>query len=454
MQASPLPDEDLVSRAALALVMISAITALLAGCEPNGQGGGSLGNASASPNASILPAPLATEPPELADAGQPGDAGPQGIPADVGGRLLVSDGGAPPPEALRPATALVGEGIPFQKDAAGLSLDAVFRWRDVPAPPRAPEVSADGLREAQKVTAFTLKVDLSDAGRMRAELTGRAFPLPAHTELRARTDYYGTLLLGPNATEYRVIPPGALRPLLGERRVDVTPLSAGTVRAQGEGRRLGVVVRKVEVGSSVATVKLELGKVPEAGEGGALLCRALVELGGVDPRSPVCVAGEVPLAAQFSWQEGGGIGFEVTALQKRTDLPAANLLCPPPTLRLADAGLPTVPQGIFLSREELVAFRTVPLQLPPVRDPNVPGEGFVAVNDTDRLLYLLLDGVAVVAVPPHADRYVIGPPRGRYLAQWRTFLGEKVLPNQPVEMPARIAYGQGHALDAGAPDGG
>jgi hypothetical protein len=67
-------------------------------------------------------------------------------------------------------------------------------------------------------------------------------------------------------------------------------------------------------------------------------------------------------------------------------------------------------------------------------------------------MYLLLDGVATVAVPAHAERYIIGPPRGRYLAQWRTFLGEKVAPPQPIEMPARVVYG--NAADAGAPDGG
>ena len=60
---------------------------------------------------------------------------------------------------MRPATPLIAEGVPFQKDAAGVSLDAVFRWRDVPPPPRALEVSGDGLREAAKLTALTLKAD-------------------------------------------------------------------------------------------------------------------------------------------------------------------------------------------------------------------------------------------------------------------------------------------------------
>lgn len=427
------------------------LVALLAGCEPNGAPSGP-NDASASPNASILPAPLATEPPDAIDAGNVEDAGPQGIPADSAGRLMMPDAGAPPPESMRPSTPIAAEGVPFQKDASGVSLDAALRWRDVPAAPRGPEVSGDGVREAQKLTALTMKIDLTDAGRLRAELTGRAFPLPAHTEIRARSDFYGSLVLWPSATEYRVIPPGALRTLLGERRVDITPLSAATVRAHGEGRRLGAIVRRVELGSSVATLKMELARVSESGEGGMVLCRALVEIGGVDPRTTACQSGEVPVHASYAWQEGGGITFEVTAMVKRTDLPASGMLVPPPGVRHAPSGLPAVPQGIFLSREELGAFRVAPLTLPPVRDTTVPGEGFVAVNHADRMMYLLLDGVPVVAVPPHADRYVIGPVRGRYVAQWRTFLGEKVQPAQPIEMPARVVFGS--AADAGAPDGG
>jgi len=55
-------------------------------------------------------------------------------------------------------------------------------------------------------------------------------------------------------------------------------------------------------------------------------------------------------------------------------------------------------------------------------------------------------------VPALSERYVIGLPRGRYVIQWRTFLGEKVEPPQTVEIPARLIHGG--TPDAGAPDGG
>jgi hypothetical protein len=401
-------------------------------------------DAGASPNASILPAPLATESPDLFDAGPSADDGTRSAAGDATNR--------PAPEPLRPATPLAPE-WPAQRDATGVTLDAVFRSRDLPPPPRGPEVSSDAHRDAQKATTLAVKVDLGEAGRMRVELVGSAFLLPPHTEIRARADHYGNLLVWPNAGGYRVVPPGALRPVLGERRLDTMPLSVGSApRAQGEARRLGLLVRKVEVSSAISVVRLELGRMPESGDGGALLCRALVELGGVDPRTPVCQAGEVPLSASYAWLEGGGITFEVTSVAKRTDLPASALLVPPAGVPLVASGLPAVPNGIFLSREALASLRTAPLPLPTPRDPQVPGEGFVAANQGDRLMVLSLDGVPTLWVPPLGEQYVVGPLRGRYLVQWRTFLGEKVGAPQLVEVPGRLTYGM--PPDGGAPDGG
>lgn len=443
------PRLSLVSLAALAAPL--ALFALVAACDrPPGASSTGDPDASTSPNASIFPAPLVTEPPEVADAG-PNDAGPVGIPADSAGRLLLPEAGPPPPEVLRGDMAMPAEALGPPREMPGMTLDAVWRWRDVPAPPKAPELSMEGIKEAQKLTSLTWKVDLIEAGRMRIELTSRALPMPGRTEIRSRIDRYGSVVLWPNLTGYRVIPPGALRTVLGERRVDVTPTALGTVRAQGEGKRLGVPTRKVEITSPLGSLKLELGKTAEAGEGGALFCRALVEIAGIDPKTSVCQAGEVPLQAVYAWQEGGGISLEVTALNRRTDIASGDMLAPPPGIPFTPEGLPTAPDGIFLTREELQAFRSGPIPPSPDADPSAPGEGFIAANQSDTLMYLLVDGVPVVAVPAHSDRYVIGPHRGRYGVQWRTFLGERMGPAQTVEIPARLTYG---GLDAGAPDGG
>lgn len=432
------------------LSTLAAFALLAAACDMPGAPDKGAPDASTSPNASIFPAPLVTEPPELADAG-PNDAGPVGIPADSAGRLMLPDAGPPPPEVLRGDTAMTPEPLGPPREMPGVTLEAVWRWRDVPAPPKAPEVSAEGIKDAQKLTALTWKVDLIEAGRMRVELTSRALPMPARTELRARLDRYGSVVIWPNLQGYRVIPPGALRTVFGERRVDVTPIALGTVRAQGEGKRLRVPTRKVEITSPLGSLKLEIGKTADVGDGGPLFCRALVEIAGIDPKTPVCQSGEVPLSAVYAWQEGGGISLEVTEMSRRTDIASGDMLAPPPGLSFTPEGLPTAPDGIFLTRDELAAFRSAAIPPSPDADPSAPGEGFIAANQSDTLMYLLLDGVPVVAVPAYSDRYVIGPQRGRYVVQWRTFLGERVGPAQTVEIPARLTYG---AVDAGAPDGG
>ncbi|MEJ7729367.1 MAG: hypothetical protein WKG00_09130 [Polyangiaceae bacterium] len=419
---------------------------LLGACDPPG-GAGAAPDAGPSPNASIIPAPLADDTPQPDDAGAMDAAPPLRTGEDGGGRLSLSDAG-PPPEAMRPDRALPVE-APSSKDYGGVTLEAAWRWRDVPSAPKSAETSADGHRDAAKLTGLLWRIDLADAGRMRIQFASRALPLPERSEIRGRSDRWGHVVLWPNGTDYRVLAPGALRTALGERRVDVTPLSQAAGVAQGEGKRLGVSTRKVELASSLGSVKLELGKSAEAGEGGALFCRALVEIAGIDPRTAACQPGEVPLLATYSWSNGGGVTLEVTSMTRRTDLVSSEMLVPPPGATFATTGLPDAPSGIFLTADELRALRTAPLPGAAIEN-NAPGEGFIAQNHGDTLLYFLLDGIPVVAVPQGAERYVIGPQRGRYLAQWRTFLGERIYPAHPVDLPARLAYGTPDG-DAGAP---
>jgi hypothetical protein len=50
-------------------------------------------------------------------------------------------------------------------------------------------------------------------------------------------------------------------------------------------------------------------------------------------------------------------------------------------------------------------------------------------------------------VAPNHDQPILGLPRGRYVFQWRTFLGDAVDPPMIVELPARVTIGV--SLDAG-----
>ncbi|HYQ17492.1 MAG TPA: hypothetical protein VEQ58_17085, partial [Polyangiaceae bacterium] len=134
-----------------------------------------------SPNASVLPAPLAAAGPKIParDAGH--------TPADV-----PSAGPPEPPRPIREDDRLPPEGE--LRPAPGLTLEARLRWLE-PPPPRSPEGNNDVLSRARDKTGFDLSVDVSSLGRLRIAFRSRSFPFPPGTELRAREDRFGHALI-------------------------------------------------------------------------------------------------------------------------------------------------------------------------------------------------------------------------------------------------------------------
>jgi hypothetical protein len=415
----------------------------LAACGPDSGDSASRANAAATGVSGVAPTTdPAPEPPR--------PEGPVGIEFDrASGRLLVPDGR----EAPRPLEAggpLPAEELP-RDPQPGVVFELVLAPRDVPAPPKAPEVGTEGLAAAAKLTAPVLKVSALPTGRLRMVIASRAMPLAFGSELRARHDRWGHVLVWPDATLARPLPAGTLRATLGERRVDATPLVAGKLGEGLPGKRLGQPVRVVDVESPLGKLRLELASVPEAGLGGPLLCRALVELVGVDPSSPACRPDELALAAAIAWVDGGGIDFVARAVDKRTDLPVGEGLASPPGAALTRDGLPDAADGVYLTPTELAVFRKKPIELSPA--PSAVREGFVADNARDAWMMLWLDGVPVVGVPAGAQRYVLGTLPGRYAAQWRSFLGDRVEPVELRELPGvlKLEASAGASVATAAP---
>jgi hypothetical protein len=444
-------------------LLVAALSLSLSSCERGGADQAVV-DAAPSPNASILPAPIASAPKGDAPLGPPlppradGPAAPRGdggvgVLFDAQGRPVTPDAAAAiVPEPLWGDQPVSADSI-GPREMSGVSLVGEWRWTDTPPPPKAPEVHAEGLAAARRVTALKWVVTLTEAGRMRVLFDARAFPLPLGSELRARADRYGHVLLFPNGTEYRTVPPGGLRSLFGDRRLDVMPFVHGERAQKGNGpSRLGHATRRVELTTRVGTLTLELARVPEAGQGAALLCRAFAEMIGLDPATPACVRDELPLRAHLAWPGGGGIAFEVQELSRRAEVPLVEVLCPPPAARFARGSMPPQSSGIFLTRDEAAALRTRAIDVGPP-PAGAPGEGLLARNATDGLRYLLLDGVPLAWVLPRAEQYVIGPQRGRYVVQWRGFFGDHIEPARTVELPARVSVGEPPATkpDGGAP---
>jgi hypothetical protein len=289
-------------------------------------------------------------------------------------------------------------------------------------------VNVGAIETARRKTEPRIALTLSQS-RARFVFSG-GFVLPQGAELRARADSYGHLLLLPGEDTYRVVPPGALRALLGERRLDVAPVSHANTSVAGDGpRRAGVPTRRVEVSTRAAKATFELGTLRDAGEGGGLVCRWLLDLMSAAPSTNVCAGDEVPLHAELRWSTRGALVFDVVSLSRRIDLTQQDLAVPPAAAAFTPAPLPVPPSDVLLPRAELASLRTGPVDAPPAMtasdaQPPPPEAGLLLVNTTDELRVAWVDGFVAAWVAPGGRALLPSLVRGRYAVQWRTFLGD------------------------------
>ncbi len=308
---------------------------------------------------------------------------------------------------------------------------------DAPASPRSPDANATAIDAARKENEAHLTIDLAQS-RARVVI-GRGFAVSENAELRARADRYGYLLLLEPAS-YRVIAPGALRALFGERRVDVAPLSVADVRGGDEGaRRLGVRTRRYEAVTRAATATFEIARVADAGDSGALLCRILLDWMGASPSTPLCGTDDVPLHAEFHWTTHGALTFDVTSIVRRLDIAAADIVAPPSQTNFVAGPLPPQGADILLTPAELALLHN--------GSPDARGV-LKLYNSTDELRFVALDGAPAAWVAPGARVELPPISKGRYNVEWRTFFGDSADSPVSIAVPGTSESG---VLDAGSP---
>jgi len=410
----------MIARARTLSALAIALALPTASCARSSAGGLDVPDAPASPQAKAVPAQLA--------------AVPQLSPS---GTLPLSLDAGPPPIPLRGDITAVAD-VVGTKEIIGYTLQAAFRPAELLPPPRGAEVSQAGLEAARRKTEPRMTIDLS-ATRARIVL-GTGFVLPAESELRARVDRYGFFLVAPGGASYRTAAPGSLRALLGERRLDVAPLSPADVAPRGDGPRLlGYRTRRVELVTRAANATIEIAHVTDSGDGGSLLCRVLLDLVNAPPSTPLCGWEDVPLHADLRWTTRGALAFDVTSIARHTDLSPLTLAAPPPTSVFLPTPPPPSPGEALLGQNDLAAFRAQPVDVPDAGiDPTL---GLVLVNSTDELRLAWLDGVPIAWVGPGARIAVPGLVRGRYTLQWRTFLGDVLEPPEPITIPGQSRVG-------------
>ena len=395
-----------------------------------------------SPNASILPAPLASGLETTATGKtQAEDAGHHDAAhsiADAG-----ADAAAPEPHALREDQALPSES---PHEALGLTLTARFRWPDAAPPPRVPELNADGVQRARDAVGFDLVIDLA-GGRMRFSFASRAFTLPPGSELHSRDDLYGHALLWPNRSLYTVFAAGALRSVLSERRADVVPLVRARVSALPGGSLFGLSTERAELSTPTGKLDIEQARAPNPlpigtpWASGASLCHLLVELADVSPTSTVCRADLVPVRAEYTWPNGEHLAFEVSRLTKRADLNPSALAMPPANAEFRQSELPPPATNALLSDGELAEFRTRPAPRTEKLDPSAPKAGLLVVNHGESLRYISVDGAPAARLPAGTEQLLLGLRPGKYQIAARDFFSSEDTLLKIVEVPARFALG-------------
>jgi hypothetical protein len=327
------------------------------------------------------------------------------------------------------------------KDLAGWEIDLVVHAGEGPPAAKAPEVNVAAIEAARHKTEARITVEASQS-RARFVFSG-GFVIPAGTELRARVDRYGHLLFWPGEQSYRVVEPGALRALLGERRLDVAPQSPVQATPAGDGaRRLNYRTRRVELATRAGKATLELGTFRDAGDGGDLVCRFLLDLMGGAPAGSPCASDELPLHAEIRWSTQGSLVLDAVDVTARPHLAVADMAAPPPSTWFAMGPPPGAEGDVLLPRADVAAIHSAAVEVPPApiaeggAPPPESGLFLVNLGDVPRMAWI--DGVAAAWVGPGGRIMLPSLLRGRYVFQWRTPLGDAWEPSQTVTAPGRV----------------
>ena len=388
--------------------------------------GGDPPDATASPQASAVPAPLVT-----------GTLLTGPLDTQSGQQTTSPEGGGLPPVPLRGDLPIGPD--PLGRDMPGYSLTGVLHLSAPPTMPRGEGVLTSALDAARKKTEPRLQLDLSTT-RLRMGILGSGFLLPEGTELRARPDRYGHLLLMPGLSAYRVLAPGAARAVFSERRLDVAPLGIVEVSRAGEGtKRLGYRTRRVVAQTRMGKATFELARLADAGEGGVLLCRFFVDLLAGFPGTTVCAADDVPLHVEIGWtRRGGGVVFDAVSVLRKLDLPAGVLAAPPQNATFDAAPLEPAAFGWMVPPTELTSFHG--------GTDEKGRSSLILANPSDSIRVVWLDGVPVAWLAGGARLELQGLPRGRYAFEMRSFLDDAGEPPRIVTLPSAVETG---ARDAG-----
>jgi hypothetical protein len=308
---------------------------------------------------------------------------------------------------------------------------------DWPPIPNSSEIERDRLIEIRNKMKWSMRIDLIGSGRMRLLLTSRGYPFEKGTELRARVDLLGHILVWPDENQYRILPPGTLRSLFEDGLADVGPALVTNVKPAGTGHWLDWDTERVSLTNPFGHLVIEQSSNAAAGVSGRLLCRWLLEFINAEPSTPVCQSDMVPVRGQFEFAGGGKLEFVATQVSKKQEYGASSISVPPSGASPNSRDLPrTSPTTNALLAEHRSRALTRNANAAPLK-----ATGLLATNHTLGLRVLLIDGVAAAWLMPGEERSMLELLPGSYTVAWRDFLGLANEAPKLVTLPARISVG-------------
>ncbi len=362
----------------------------------------------------------------------------------------------PQPEADQVVPLLAGEPLPndsptAEPESPGAELLFEVRPRSAPGIPVHLGAVTPAVTSAQNAVAGVLRVSVGN-GRARVRIGPRAFALDEGWELRGDRRRGGFILLF-GSNQYRVVPSGALRTLLSERRVDVMPLGPTHLARLADGSHLGRSTTRTRVTTAWGALDLDQMTVTPPSKtasgprsdarvdalelensatesGGEPLCRLFLELIGADRAlgGAPCSPSLIPLRADVSFAVGGGISIDATSVREGA-IPRADLAFPPATAQLSSNQLPDA-KFAAIGNDVLLSLRAkgepVTLEI---------------ANKSPSPRWVFVDGVAVALFPSNVER-ALTVRSSRYVVEWRTPLGEIVERASEVNAPGRASVSQ------------
>lgn len=421
------------------------------GCEKQlkkdpGSEKGSLQTASESgeqsPNARILPEPL--------ESGLPAS---QDDELDEKGRPMLE-----PREPARPFPvnqALADDNLK-RGQAAGLEMEFQIAWPEVR---KSVPLGTELVDTWPRFQVQLLREIPSRPARMRWVLVSRAFPFPEMTEIRARADRIGHLVLWPDRRSYRTAPTGSLHALFADRRVDRVPFVEPEQVTKGAGTRLGKPTLRSTIVTPVGTSVLEFAEVGDLPYASELLCAAFLEIVRIRATAELCPTGHLPVHFEIKWPNDEGIQFSVLSwgaahfeqddfrmppdlpIHKRGELPPfedyfldekARFALLPLTRDKAPPAAPASPDPT------VGAAATTPPQAPAAGPPR---NQIVLQNMLSRPLVVVLNKVPYMWLSPGVSRELyLSSAEIRVSA--RDFLGETIFVERTLVAPAKLDFGE------------